>query len=89
MAGAKAGDKTDADEPQARAGDGPPARAERAVTLADWARRNQTERVDGLERPIRELVAGFVHEETQAGRRVGRPSEYAARFAAFRTRKVQ
>jgi hypothetical protein len=81
-----------ADEPttKAKAGDKDrAAKIEPSVTLQEWARRNQSERVDGMDRPVRELVAGFVHEETQAGRRVGKASEFTERFASFRTRKAQ
>jgi hypothetical protein len=61
---------------------------EPSVTLQAWASRNARETVDGIARPLNELMGGFVHEEQAAGRRVGKPSEFRARFAAFRTRKL-
>lgn len=63
-------------------------RPEPSISLLEFARRNQTETVDGMPRPIRELMAGFVHEETAAGRRVGKVADFKERFAAFRTRKA-
>lgn len=64
------------------------AAAEPSITLASFAQRFAWVEREGLRRPARELMGGFVHEEKAAGRLVGKLADFRGRWEAFRKRKA-